>query len=485
MTELDAACERWADVNDRRLVGDEVSEDDARFAEEHAKRCPFCGAEARAWGDLREVDAAPSLSKSAADALVARALEGFETEAKKMPLRSDTEAKKMPLRTGPSYAPEGAPTNLASLEHARANRRAYLAGAVAATLALAAGTVLLVRTRHPASPAGPTATLASMSGDVRVMDAPATVGESVAEGARVSVGPGGWACLSFDGGKVKTCLDASSDLTVTHAAADARHLALGHGTVATALDKLPPGTTFTIDAKGGSATVTGTVFSVTAPESGDSVIVRVHEGSVRSDGAQAHAESVRAGRELDVTTGQARAVQVPVRDHELELLGITLPRAGHAEPAATVAQAPAPEPSATAPAPAPEASAKPPSAAEMLAAARKLRAAGNAPGAGEAYRRLMAAHPKSAEANAALVSLAELQLGPLGDPSGALRSYEAYLRGGGALTQEARYGRIQALRRLGRSAEERAAVDEFVKAYPNSVQTRALKARMGEGDAAP
>ena len=94
----------------------------------------------------------------------------------------------------------------------------------------------------------------------------------------------------------------------------------------------------------------------------------------------------------------------------------------------------------------------------------------------------MTAHPKSAEAHAALLSLAELQLGPLGDAAGALRSYDAYLRSGGGLSQEARYGRIQALGRLGRGAEERAAIEEFVRTYPSSVQARALRARIDKPD---
>jgi outer membrane protein assembly factor BamD (BamD/ComL family) len=115
-------------------------------------------------------------------------------------------------------------------------------------------------------------------------------------------------------------------------------------------------------------------------------------------------------------------------------------------------------------------------AAQMLSAARGLRAQGRLGEAAQAYRALQSAHPRSAEARASQVSLGDLDLS-LGNPSSALRSFEAYLAGGGALAQEARYGRIRALQALGRKAQERAATEEFLRLYPDSVQARALRAR--------
>jgi hypothetical protein len=76
--------------------------------------------------------------------------------------------------------------------------------------------------------------------------------------------------------------------------------------------------------------------------------------------------------------------------------------------------------------------------------------------------------------------LGDIQLANLGDASGALRSFDAYLARGGELTQEAKYGRIRALRALGRSAEERKAIEEFVAAYPRSVQASTLQSRLEE-----
>lgn len=119
-----------------------------------------------------------------------------------------------------------------------------------------------------------------------------------------------------------------------------------------------------------------------------------------------------------------------------------------------------------------------PSATELLSRARELRAAGRPADAAAAYRRLIGQYPRSDEARASLVSLGELQLSALGDAAAALRSFESYLRFGGALSQEARYGKIRALARLGRRADELAESRNFVRDYPRSVQANSLRARL-------
>ncbi len=116
-----------------------------------------------------------------------------------------------------------------------------------------------------------------------------------------------------------------------------------------------------------------------------------------------------------------------------------------------------------------------PTADELLARARELRSSARYREAGAAYQQLLKVHPNSAEARAALVSLGELQLSQLGSPAAALRSFDGYLVGGGALTQEARYGRIRALRQLGRTTEAQRASEEFVRDYPGSAQARSLR----------
>jgi len=78
-----------------------------------------------------------------------------------------------------------------------------------------------------------------------------------------------------------------------------------------------------------------------------------------------------------------------------------------------------------------------------------------------------------------------LRLDHLGDPAGALRNFDAYLRATrrGVLAQEAAYGRIRALRRLGRRTAELRELRGFLKRYPGALQAplvrRRLKALLG------
>lgn len=116
-----------------------------------------------------------------------------------------------------------------------------------------------------------------------------------------------------------------------------------------------------------------------------------------------------------------------------------------------------------------------PNAAELLQRARELRASGRYGDASAVYLRLVREYAGSPEARVAQVSVGELQLSQLGDAGAALRSFEAYLSGGGALRQEASYGRVRALQRLGRRNDAQKAAAAFVRAYPNSVQAAALR----------
>jgi len=133
-----------------------------------------------------------------------------------------------------------------------------------------------------------------------------------------------------------------------------------------------------------------------------------------------------------------------------------------------------------APPAAPEASAsvppEGPRAADLLATARERRGRGDTDGAVAAYRELFARHPNAPEARAALVPFGEMQLGKLGDAHGALGSFERYLTLGGPLAEEATFGKIRALRALGRAEEERATTLAFLKAYPDSTLAPSLRA---------
>lgn len=81
------------------------------------------------------------------------------------------------------------------------------------------------------------------------------------------------------------------------------------------------------------------------------------------------------------------------------------------------------------------------------------------------------------EPHAAHVAYGEMLLADDFDPLGALASFERYLVTGGALAEEASFGRIRALRSLGRLSDERRAIGEFLEAFPDSVLVSRLRAR--------
>ncbi|WP_437997665.1 tetratricopeptide repeat protein [Sorangium sp. So ce185] len=155
------------------------------------------------------------------------------------------------------------------------------------------------------------------------------------------------------------------------------------------------------------------------------------------------------------------------------------PRAGSAagEPAATGAgdaRDRAPQP------PRPRAEELPIGPEALLLRAQARLGEGKTAEASAAYRALLAQHPSSPEARAALVSLGQIALRQ-GKPAEALGHFERYLAGpGGPLAAEARVGRVQCLRRLGRAADERAAIADFLSRHGQSVHAPRLRARLSE-----
>jgi tetratricopeptide (TPR) repeat protein len=118
-------------------------------------------------------------------------------------------------------------------------------------------------------------------------------------------------------------------------------------------------------------------------------------------------------------------------------------------------------------------------ASKMLADARALANAGDLSRAAAAYDALRRAHPDSPDAHAANVSLGQLQL-RRGRAKEALAAFERYLKRGGALAEEARWGRVQALQRLGRASALDRAVDDLLAHHPHTVyadDARALRSR--------
>lgn len=116
---------------------------------------------------------------------------------------------------------------------------------------------------------------------------------------------------------------------------------------------------------------------------------------------------------------------------------------------------------------------------EMMQEAWELLKAERWQEAAEVYKRIADEAPESEESHIVLVRLGDLLLERLADPAGALVAFDRYLReGGGPLSAEARHGRITVFRRLGRAADERAAIDEFLRLHGKSTDAPSLEARL-------
>jgi len=115
-------------------------------------------------------------------------------------------------------------------------------------------------------------------------------------------------------------------------------------------------------------------------------------------------------------------------------------------------------------------------ASELLARARQQLRQSQWQAAADTYRELRRLHADSAEGKTVLVSLARLSMERLNQPAAALADLDNYLAtGGGALTQEARYLRIEALHSVGKHSVARDAANAFLDDYPQSFQAEALR----------
>lgn len=108
---------------------------------------------------------------------------------------------------------------------------------------------------------------------------------------------------------------------------------------------------------------------------------------------------------------------------------------------------------------------------ELLKKARAQRRERDWSGAAKTYSALVDAYPETPQGHAAMVALAHLQLERLGRVDAALASFEHYLllAPRGALREEASFGRILALREMGRDGAAKEAMKAFMQAHPNSI----------------
>lgn len=199
-------------------------------------------------------------------------------------------------------------------------------------------------------------------------------------------------------------------------------------------------------------------------------------GSAAPSGPSARGQNGEAIEAPPVPT--ATPVESPSNTADLKPTGpvpAPAPDVAPSEKAGEVAPKEAHSPAGSGVAAAPE----PPrdTADRLLQSAQARLGEGKTQEAVAAYKELLSRFPGSPEARAALVSLGRLSLG--GSPAEALGYFDQYLSGGGGpLSVEARYGRIQALRRLGRAADERAAITEFLARHGDSVYAPRLRERL-------
>lgn len=121
-----------------------------------------------------------------------------------------------------------------------------------------------------------------------------------------------------------------------------------------------------------------------------------------------------------------------------------------------------------------------PTAKTLAQRARQQRNRRDWKGAVKTFADLIRRYPGSGWARTARVSLGLILLDRLGNARGALAQFSAYLAANrvGALAQEASYGRLRALRRLGRRAAEIRELRAFGRLYPRAIQVTNVRRRL-------
>jgi tetratricopeptide (TPR) repeat protein len=507
-------CERYSALSDQTALGEPLDEEQRHFMNEHGGRCPACRAEASIWSRLGETLENPS-----------RLTDAFPVadRAPVPPTQVGGRLRRQLRRLAWGSAVAAVAAVSVVWFGLRTSSTRVGGGVESSEAATAAHSKPTAEVR-----------LVLVAGTTNINQQPARSGRRLALGDDVDVARGR-ACLLLPPG-VTVCADEGTRLKVERLAANNRRLQLRNGRAVARLERQPTGSSFGFETSAGSIVAKGTVFSLTAFD--EQVALRVHEGTVVQRRAENVAEfaapaavllsrsgpakrpteqlwtddkrlldvakrfSDGATCELQVTSMAAGVVSLddtelgstplsallapgsyllglqqggraPVAERLTLWDGARLVRnyeaqanAEGSQPSVAVRPA-APSPSA------PEQPSRNP--AGLLAEARTLRQGGRFAEAGATYARLLREYPTSSEARAATVSLGELYLSQLGDAKSALRSFDAYLSRPGALSQEAGYGRIRALQKLGRAEDAQRAIEAYLATYPKSPQAATLR----------
>lgn len=416
------ACATWSELADREALGEGLSPLDTALLRAHEAACPACAAEAAAFRSLNSgvLEAVPND-------------EQIEAIIRAAAMAPSTTVAPVRRRWLPSRS---------------------IVGVAAACLAAAAAALVVVRAGEPAGPSAQPAPVAhaplpaALPREAEGASAPAHGAEAL------------WTASSAPScrvvlGDVTLCLDSGSEARTDRLTGTSAVLELLRGRAVASLARRPPGSSFAIETAAGSVRAVGTIFSVEV-EAGGATIARVVRGEVAVQARDVpEPQRLLAGQALRVgAAGEVVPIGAEARKRDLALLP------------ASAATGEASESSR-------------PSSVDALARARLLRARGESAQAAEIYQAAYAASPRSSSGRAALLALAELRLSDLGDAAGALRAFDTYLASsGGSLAREAEYGRIRALRALGRRPQEALAIERFLRAYPDGPEAQPLRQRL-------
>ncbi len=406
-----SGCERWIGLSDAAALGEVLSKEDASFLRTHPSGCASCGAEHQLY----------------------QSLAGFLDSPASTP------------------AEVVAPVNQESVAP---NRRApvkRIAFAAASLAALAAAMVLLFRAQHQQPLASDhrlaVARIANVGvAGVTVNGLTASAGTLLKTGDLLSATKE--TCLAIEP-SVRSCLSAGTVLQIEDLGLAHRRLRLVAGEVFNVLDPQPVGTSFGIITSQGESVAVGTAFQVSIAQGQLHAVTRVLHGIVAVSSRNGRAERVVAHQVFDTASGELRAMPASEeRTFEEQL---------HVRPQTVVEVAEV----------TPEASA-PGTATALLSTAHQALSNRDWEAAASAFSVLESAFAQSDEAQLGRLTHADLALGALHDPSAALILFNDYLSLGGKLNEQAAYGRIRALRAVGKTSEAAAELNQFRLSFPES-----------------
>ena len=275
---------------------------------------------------------------------------------------------------------------------------------------------------------------------------------------------------------------------------------LVRGLAVAEIGPVPPGFRFVVETNEQEIEARGTVFAVQVDASGTSS-VRVAEGTVevRRPHRLTQAQIMTGGQSLAPSADAPVAAEagelasdmafIDTDERPSALAGTTPPETPEsAEPVAPAVSEDALEArraDARRPKTSPDTSLEQ-GPAQLLDLAQEFRRSGAYGPAAAAYEKIIAAYPDSASAAISLVSLGQLRLTVLENPTEALALFERYLTAlpHGTLRAAALSGKVRSLARLKRYDEVIDNVTAYLFEYPGSGATPEMLRRRGDASLA-